>query len=114
MPPRIGQEQALQRIYLREWREDRGLSQDRLVSRMLERLAEFSKSSLSRIENGHQPYSQPILEAAAWALNCEPADILRPLPTPPDEFSTFVMNLDAKKRQRALQILKAALDDEAA
>lgn len=46
------------------------------MARVREQLETFSKSTLSRIENAQQPYSQPILEALAWALNCEPQDLI--------------------------------------
>lgn len=77
MPRRIKNPHApLRRTFIREWREFRNLSQDRLVDRVRERVPTFSKASLSRIENGKQPYSQPILEALADALSIEPQDLL--------------------------------------
>lgn len=100
--------------YIRAYRKKNNLSQDRLVERMRERLETFSKSSLSRIENGIQPYSQPILEAAAWALNCEPGDLLKPIPAPETELQRFVRRLNNKDQDRALRLLKAALTEEAA
>jgi hypothetical protein len=36
----------------------------------------ISSVSIGRIERGLQAYTQPILEAAAVALNCTPTDIL--------------------------------------
>ena len=77
MPYRVTQKnRRLARTYIKEWREDRGLSQDKLVERVRDRVEGFSKSTLSRIERGEQPYSQPILEAIAWAIGCEPSDLL--------------------------------------
>lgn len=77
MPKRVQSRlKNLRPIFLRQWREFRGLSQPELVERMKERLATASISTISRIENGKQAYTQPILEAAAWALGCEPEDIL--------------------------------------
>ena len=71
------------RNFIRDWREAAGLSQDALVERVRERLETFSKSTLSRIENSRQPYSQPILEALAWALACEPGDLIMRKPDSP-------------------------------
>ena len=68
--------QELRPTYIRQWREYRGLSQDRLVERMREFVQGFSKSTLSRIENSKQAYTQHVLEALANALNCEPADLI--------------------------------------
>lgn len=77
MPPRVtNRTRRLARTFIREWREAAGLSQDALVERVRERVDTFSKSTLSRIERAEQPYSQPILEAIAWALSCEPADLI--------------------------------------
>jgi transcriptional regulator with XRE-family HTH domain len=77
MPPRIGnQRQKHRRNFIRAWREERGLSQDQLVDRVREQLDSFSKASLSRLENGKQPYSEPILEALAYALMIEPGDLV--------------------------------------
>lgn len=67
---------TFRRIYLREWRKFRHLSQGALVERLKERVVGVSVSTISRIENSKQGYTQAILEAAAWALNCEPEDIL--------------------------------------
>ena len=66
--------------YIRQWREYRGLSQDRLVDRLGEDPetgeAFLTKTSLSRIELGKQPYSQRILERLADALDCKPGNLL--------------------------------------
>lgn len=84
MSKRVGNpKQQLQPTYIREWRKYRGLSQDRLVERVREQLLGFSKSTLSRVETGKQPYTQPILEALADALNCAPADLLMRDPSSP-------------------------------
>lgn len=96
MPVRIGRRTPLQRrrlarTFIRQWREHRGLSQDALVARVRERIEDFSKSSLSRMENSKQPYSQPILEALAWALNVEPADLI--MRDPDAELWSIVDNL---------------------
>src|SRR3990167_11187535 len=77
MPRRIRQTiRAPQKNFIRIWRGYRHLSQDKLVDRVRERVEGFSKASLSRIENGLQPYTQETLEALAWALGCKPADLL--------------------------------------
>lgn len=63
--PHLGQH------YIKAWREFRGLTQEQLGSRV-----DLSRTQLSRIENFEQPYSQPLLEALAHALMCEPADLI--------------------------------------
>lgn len=36
----------------------------------------MDRSNLSRVERGHIPYSQGLLEAASFAYQCEPWDLL--------------------------------------
>lgn len=61
----------LRRTFLKEWREFRQLTQEQAADRL-----NMDRSNLSRAERGEIPYSQPLLEAAAEAYNCEPWDIL--------------------------------------
>lgn len=84
------------------------------MERIRERVHGFSKSSLSRLENGKQPYSQPILEALAWALKCTPKDFFESPNAVENELAAYVMRLDAAKRSRALRLLKAAMEEEQA
>lgn len=58
--------------YFKEWRKHRGYTQDQVV----DRLAELDDpnlpatgASLSRLENGKQPYSQRIVEALILAVS---------------------------------------------
>jgi len=61
-------ETKYKRTYLREWRKFRGLNQ-KVAVRRLEAFDNpgFARTtaSRSRLENGLQPYSQPIMEALA-------------------------------------------------
>lgn len=59
------------RHFIREWREHRGFTQERLADRV-----GLSVSSISQLESGDQGYRQATLEALADALNCEPGDLL--------------------------------------
>lgn len=68
---------------IRAWREYRGLSQDKLVERVREWLPGFSKTSLSRLENGKQPYTQRTLEAIGLALEAQAGDLIMRDPTNP-------------------------------
>lgn len=61
-------ESKYRKTHLREWRKFRRLSQKEVVQQLLEFAdPNFAKTeaSLSRLENGLQPYSQPIMEALA-------------------------------------------------
>lgn len=59
------------RHFIKEWREHRGLSQEQVASRL-----QISRENYGRIEAGKVPYNQDFLELAAYALACEPADLL--------------------------------------
>jgi len=66
--PRFKHRPAYRKTYIREWRQTRGLSLEVLAERVGERIGSMTHASLSRIERGLQPYSQPILEAIADEL----------------------------------------------
>jgi transcriptional regulator with XRE-family HTH domain len=78
MSQRIGYrpKRARRQTFLRHWREYRNLTQDDLAERL-----GTSKASISRIEAGHQAYTQDFLEACADALRTDPASLLMRNPT---------------------------------
>lgn len=59
------------------------MSQAKLAERVADAIGkeDFSHASVGRIENGKQPYSQPILEAMADALQTDVASLLMRDPT---------------------------------
>lgn len=93
--------------YIRQWREHRGLSLERLADRL-----GTTKASLSRIERGLQPYSQPTLEALAAALACEPADLLMRNPTDPEGIWSIWDRIPERQRATAVAVLRAMLTDK--
>lgn len=57
------------RNFIRQWREKKGLTLEQLADRLATAHdLPTTHASLSRIERGIQPYSQPILEAIAAEL----------------------------------------------
>ena len=62
--------------YIRAWRLYRGLTLEQTAERVGTSVGGFTHASLSRIERGLQPYSQPILEALADALGTDAASLL--------------------------------------
>jgi transcriptional regulator with XRE-family HTH domain len=54
--------------FIRQWREHRHMTLETLAARVGEKIGGMTHASLSRIERGLQPYSQPILEAIAEEL----------------------------------------------
>jgi len=54
--------------FIRQWRESKSMTLEVLAERVGEKIGGMTHASLSRIERGLQPYSQPILEAIADEL----------------------------------------------
>lgn len=110
---RLQPDAARHRHYFREWRDWRKLSQDALLARIEGRVSGCSKASLSRIENGLQPYSQDWLEAIAWALDCRPADLLSYAPTDPRaELYDLMSRITGWKLERAAAYLHGLVEGE--
>jgi len=59
--------------FIREWRKAKGLTLEVVADAL-----KTTHASLSRIERGLQPYSQPMLQGLADLLSVDPADLLGP------------------------------------
>jgi transcriptional regulator with XRE-family HTH domain len=66
------------KTFLRQWRQYRELTQEAGASRI-----GIDRTTLSKIERGQVPYDQALLERAADAYRCEPADLLMRDPESP-------------------------------
>lgn len=97
------------KTFIREWREFRGLSLRRLAARLeLDGPDDtFSHASIGRIETGKQPYTQPILEALASALNVSVTDLLSVDPNKDGEVVDLMRLLNDRNREAALKVLRA-------
>ena len=95
------------KTFIREWRQHRGLSLRRLADRLeLDGPDEtFSHASIGRIEKGQQPYSQPVLEAIAHALDVEVQHLLSVDPTKEGQ----VVDLIALLREKDPDTVRAIL-----
>lgn len=71
MPARIGPRKP-RRIYLAEWREARGLTQEQLANRL-----GTTGVTVSRWETGRSLLNTNVMSALAEALNIEPPDLYR-------------------------------------
>jgi transcriptional regulator with XRE-family HTH domain len=91
-----------QRIFLKEWRKHRGITQEGLADRI-----GIDRTIVSKIENGKLDYHQSFLEAAAYALMCEPADLLVRDPTAPDAIWTIWERIPPAERPKAQAVLQA-------
>jgi len=88
--------------FIRAWRKHRGLSLERLGERI-----GVTKGALSQLENGTVAYTQPMLEALADALGCEPQDLLMRDPTDPEGIWSIYGSLSPAEQAQAIKILKA-------
>lgn len=95
MVTRIGPKSLKPRkIYLREWRDYRQLTQEQLADRM-----NTTKATVSRIENLHRDPQLAFLEAAAEALNCTSADILSRDPYQPSQDKILEFLSEPQRKQ---------------
>ena len=97
------------KTYIREWRERRGLSLRRLADRIEMDGPDdtLSHASIGRIENGQQPYSQPIMEALAHALDVSVVDLIGTDPTKEGEVVDLMRLIDDKNRDLAIRLLRS-------
>lgn len=102
VPARHNWRMAKQPHYIKEWRKHRGLTQEQLAERI-----GVDRTYVSKIEKFRKRYDQPFLEAAASALNCEPADLI--IRNPADEAAIWSIwdQISAPDRDQALRVLQA-------
>jgi len=108
-------ETTYKKTYIREWRKKRGLSLRRLADRLEQSPGGellVSHASISRIEQGLQPYSQPILEAIAEALGVSPVMLLEVNPDKDGDVIDITLRLNKappQLRKQAIDIIEALL-----
>lgn len=88
------------RMFLREWREHRQLSQMQLSDRM-----DCSISKLSKLESGEQRMTDYWMGSAAYALGIEPEDLLHhpDKPTP----NELLRGASPEQVEYAMRVLRA-------
>lgn len=94
------------RTFIREWRKHRVISLERLADRVGEKIGGFTHASLSRIERGLQPYSQPILEAIADALQTDVASLIMRDPLDPEGMWSIWDQAEKTERKMIVDIAK--------
>jgi transcriptional regulator with XRE-family HTH domain len=87
--------------FLREWREVRDLTLERLAERV-----GLTHGTLSRIERGKTAYTQPVLEALADALGTTPANLIMRDPTKPDAVWDILSSIPKQNHDQVADILK--------
>lgn len=88
--------------HIRAWRLHRGLT----LERMAERIG-VTAGALSQLERGDVAYTQPMLEALADALACEPADLISRPPGTENGLTLIWSQIPTEDREKALNVLKA-------
>lgn len=98
------------RLFFKDWRKFRGLSQERLAERL-----DYDRSTVSRIERGTVSYTPQFLDGLSVALNCDVADLFT---RPPDgneaEIHDLLRVLNDEKKKQAVRVLKALAEDDEA
>jgi transcriptional regulator with XRE-family HTH domain len=97
--PRIGPRRA-RRIYLQEWRENRGLTQKQLGDRV-----GVADMTISRWERGSALLSTKVMDALAEALGIEPQDLYRHPETPSAD--ALLRDQSVEIRDQAIAIIEA-------
>lgn len=95
--------------FIRAWREKRGVSLRKLAAKLEvgpdgEPLVSYA--SLSRIENGEQPFSEPILNAIAEALDVPRAMLLEADPKKEGHIVDLLNKMDRKTQEQAIKMLE--------
>lgn len=91
----------LRKTYLREWRKHRGYT--------LETAGEMigiKHTTLSRVERRVMPYSQALLEAAAEAYRCSPADLIMRDPSDREGIWTVWDHAKPGERRQIVDVAK--------
>lgn len=96
--------------YLAAWRKYRGLTQAQVLDRLEvldDPLLPVTAASLSRLENGKQPYSQRILEALADIYQTDSGALLTHDPTKEGKVLDLLARLPKDDREQAEAMLEA-------
>jgi transcriptional regulator with XRE-family HTH domain len=88
--------------FIRAWRKSiPGLTLERLAERV-----GTTHATLSRIERGKVPYSQPLLEALAEAMGTTPASLIMRDPSRPGSIWDVVEQIPLSERENAAKALE--------
>jgi transcriptional regulator with XRE-family HTH domain len=88
--------------YIRAWRKHRDVTLEEMAERL-----HVSHSTLSRVERGLQPYSQPLLERLAEELQTDPASLLMRDPSDPEGIWSVWETLSPPQRRQAVALIHA-------
>lgn len=92
------------RHFIRAWRKHRNLTLEQLADRL-----GVTHGALSQLERGITNYTQPMIEALADALQCEPADLIMRDPSDPDGIWSIWDHAKPGERRQIVDVAKALL-----
>lgn len=96
--------------FFKQWRKWRNLTQEQLVSRLIELAGPgipTTTASLSRLENGKQPYNQYVLEALAQVLGTDAGSLIMRNPLDPDAIWSIWDRANIGERQQIVKVAEA-------
>lgn len=105
------QKPTRRRTYIREWRKFRELTQEQLAGRLE---GVITQGALSDLERGEFDYVQSTLEAIAVALNCQAWELIWRPPGTQDKLRDALADMAPETQKRALAVIQALKDSEAA
>ena len=100
-------ERKYRRTHLKEWREHRGMTIEELANAV-----ETSDATISRLENGKQPYTQALFERLARALHCTPSDLIDRTPTEAESLGSLFAGMSEASREYTLTVMKSLRDKD--
>ncbi len=100
--PRIRQQ--FRRTFIRQWRDHRGLTLERLADRV-----GMTAGNLSQLERGNQGYTQNTLEALAHALQTDVASLLMRNPEDSEGLWSIWDQAKPGERQMLVDIAKTVV-----
>lgn len=88
--------------YIRQWRQMKGYSLEHVAHNV-----PMDKGNLSKVERGHLPYNQDMLERLADILGTEPGNLISRDPTKDGKVIDLVQRLSASQLEQAERVLTA-------
>ena len=95
------------KTYFREWRVHRGFTLEKLAERI-----GVTAGALSQLERGETGYTQPMLEALADALNCNPPDLIMRPPGEDESPLSMLARLKPGQRKKAISYIKRLSNED--
>lgn len=90
------------RMFFKEWREHRGLTQEQVAERL-----DTTKATVSRMESGKVQYNRGYVEALADALQVEPEQLFHHPDRP--SIDALLQKASPEDRARVLSVVEALL-----